>query len=104
MTTTKAEQIRAKTARLKAAQSVSTEEKPEVKPSRAVKPRVTPVRRTVDLSPAHHAQLTEWCGETARMIGSARVTGQDVLRTLVARLLTDETLARKIRHDLRESQ
>jgi hypothetical protein len=33
-------------------------------------------------------------------LGAARVTGQDVLRALVARLLTDETLARTIRSDL----
>lgn len=58
------------------------------------------VRRSVDLSPNHHAKLGEWCNETAVQIGTARVTGQDVFRALVARLLTDETLARKIRADL----
>jgi hypothetical protein len=59
------------------------------------------VRRTVDLSWQLHGQLTAWCSETAQQLGVARVTGQDVFRTLVARLLTDETLARKIRQDLR---
>lgn len=67
-------------------------------------PRTTPVRRTVDLPPAHHEQLTVWCAETARQIGQARVTSQAVLRALVARVLTDETLARKIRADLSEGQ
>jgi hypothetical protein len=32
------------------------------------------------------------------------VTGQDVLRVLVARLLADETLVRKVRQDLVDDQ
>ena len=62
--------------------------------------RTKPVRRSVDLSPAYHAKLTQWCAETAEVIGTARVTGQDVIRALVARLLMDESLARRIRDDL----
>ena len=62
--------------------------------------RTKPVRRSVDLSPTYHTELTQWCAETASLIGTARVTGQDVIRALVARLLMDETLARKIRADL----
>ena len=62
--------------------------------------RTKPVRRSVDLSPTYHIRLTQWCAETADTIGTARVTGQDVIRALVARLLMDETLARKIRADL----
>ncbi len=62
--------------------------------------RTKPVRRSVDLSPAYHAKLTQWCAETADVIGTARVTGQDVIRALVARLLMDESLARRIRDDL----
>ncbi|HEV7453278.1 MAG TPA: hypothetical protein VGO16_18235 [Pseudonocardiaceae bacterium] len=62
--------------------------------------RTKPVRRSVDLSPAHHTRLTQWCAETADMIGTARVTGQDVIRALVARLLMDEALAQRIRADL----
>ncbi|MDQ4094089.1 MAG: hypothetical protein M3143_12040 [Actinomycetota bacterium] len=63
-------------------------------------PRTKPIRRSVDLSPAHHARLTQWCAETADMIGTARVTGQDVIRALVARLLMDKALAQRIRADL----
>jgi len=62
--------------------------------------RTKPVRRSVDLSPADHARLTQWCAETAEMIGTARVTGQDVIRALIARLLMDEALAQRIRADL----
>lgn len=66
---------------------------------RAVSGRTKPVRRSVDLSPSYHAGLTDWCAETADEIG-ARVTGQAVIRALVARLLMDEHLARRIRADL----
>ena len=62
--------------------------------------RTRPVRRSVDLSPTYHAQLTQWCVEAAQIIGTPRVTGQDVIRALVARLLMDESLARRIRDDL----
>ncbi len=62
--------------------------------------RVKRVRRTVDLAPAHHHQLTSWCEDAAVTLGAARVSGQDVISALVAQLLTDETLARKIRQRL----
>ncbi len=65
--------------------------------------RVKPVRRTVDLSPVEHTKLAAWCAATATDMGTARVTGQDVLRALVARLLTDEQLAGQIRADLQQS-
>ncbi|MGH3915859.1 MAG: hypothetical protein ACRDTC_20990 [Pseudonocardiaceae bacterium] len=71
-------------------------------PSCAPSVRTKPVRRSVDLSPGYHARLTEWCAETAEEIG-ARVTGQAVIRALVARLLMDERLAQRIRADLRIS-
>lgn len=71
-------------------------------PERAAVPRARAklVRRTVDLAPTHHGQLQAWCAETAVELGVARVTGQDVIRALVVRLLTDETMARRIRADL----
>ncbi len=62
--------------------------------------RTKPVRRSVNLSPTYHLKLTQWCAETADVLGTARVTGQDVIRALVARLLMDESLARRIRDDL----
>ena len=70
-------------------------------PERSVEPvRTKPVRRSVDLSPTYHARLTQWCRETAEEIGTTRVTGQDVIRALVARLLVDQSLSRRIRADL----
>lgn len=84
----------------RAAANDTSEDRPP-KPS-APTERTRLVRRSIDLSPTHHRKLTEWCAETASEIGAARVTGADVFRTLVARLLTDETLARKVRADLRD--
>lgn len=54
----------------------------------------------MDLAPARYSAFVEWCAETAVQLGVARVTGQEVLSALVGRLLTDETLARRIRADL----
>lgn len=68
----------------------------------AQRPRSEFVRRSLDLSPAHHDALTMWCAETAPEVGRARLTGSDVLRALVKRLLTDEAFAGSIRRQLRE--
>lgn len=89
----KADEMAAKAARMQEAPN---------RAQRAGVPRVRAqlVRRTLDLSPTHHAQLQMWCAETAVELGVPRVTGQDVMRALVARLLTDETMARRIRADL----
>jgi hypothetical protein len=58
------------------------------------------VRKTVDLPPVRYTALTQWCNETATTIGVTRVTGQAVINALIARLLTDETMAHRIRADL----
>lgn len=62
--------------------------------------RVPPVRVTVDFPANRHNDLKDWCNETARELGKSRVTSKDVIMALVGRVLTDETLARKIRADL----
>lgn len=69
-------------------------------PAASTAPKVKPVRSTLDLPPVRYQQMKTWCGETAVMLGRTRVTTQDLLETLVARLLTDESLAVKIREDL----
>lgn len=94
---------RARAAAQRADRIRHVQEPPPNEPPQVIRQeRSRPVRRTVDLSPTHHRKLADWCSETAVELGVARVTGQDVLRSLVARLLTDETLARKIRADLAE--
>lgn len=99
----RADEIRAKAQRVKSTATEAASGSRD-QPKRAPQVRANKVRRTVDLSPTHHTALDTWCTETARELGKARVTGQDVLRTLVAQLLTDETLARKIRKALAEDQ
>lgn len=103
MTTSKEQRIREKNQRIRDAETSPTDDPPR-RPRSTQQPRVKPIRRTVDLPAEHHRQLDTWCAETARELGRARVTGQDVLRTLVAELLRDETTARKVRKALRENQ
>lgn len=98
----RAEQIRAQEARRQERREAAAdpEQSRAASATRAPAVRAKPVRKTVDLPPARYAALSAWCSETAVQIGAARVTGQQVLNALVARLLTDETLARKIRTDI----
>lgn len=110
---TAADKIRERAARIASRQAAATEESlatpeptaPSSPPPPSTEgivfpPRSRPVRRTVDLGPAEHDRLDVWQRETARQLGRARITGQDVLRALVVRLITDEELSRKIRTDL----
>lgn len=53
-------------------------------------------RRTVDLAPAQHRALDIWQREAADRLGVARVTGQEVLATLVDHLLNDPRLSAQI--------
>ena len=54
------------------------------------------VRRTVDLSPTAHRGLDNWQRTAADRLGLARVTGQEVLATLVNDLLSDSDLSERI--------
>lgn len=63
-------------------------------------PRQTPVRRTVDLTPAAHSKLDDWQRKTAREIGVARVSGQEVLATLVDEFLENPDLASVVRDSI----
>lgn len=62
-----------------------------------------PVRLTVDISPGRHAALQQWCLDAVPGVGRPRVAGQQVMRALLARLLTDERLSRAIIADLRNN-
>lgn len=61
-----------------------------------------PVRLTLDLPPDRHAELVRWCLDAAPGVGTPRVPGQQVLRALLTRLLTDDELSRQIIADLRD--
>lgn len=63
-------------------------------------PRQDPVRRTVDLTPAAHGKLDDWQRKTAREIGVARVSGQEVLATLVDEFLDNPDLADAVRDSI----
>lgn len=58
--------------------------------------RLQRTRRTVDLTHAQHRALDIWQREAADRLGVARVTGQDVLATLVDQLLNDPKLSAQI--------
>ena len=55
------------------------------------------VRQTVDLTVDRHNDLAAWRTEARQELEMVRLTNQDVLRELVALLLTDETVARRLR-------
>jgi hypothetical protein len=50
------------------------------------------VRRTVDLSPDHHRKLNRLLDEAADRLGRGRVTSQEMLQNVIAKLLDDEDL------------
>lgn len=97
-----ADKIKEQAARFASRQAAQADAGTPATSSRGVPaPRNRPVRRTVDLSPVDHDRLTDWQRDTARQLGRTRITGEDVLRALVARLLTDDAVSAKIRADLR---
>lgn len=110
--TTRAEAQRAKLARRRAADAIDegvrtglldadaprADDDPTARPESVSTVRTKPFRRSVDLPPARHFGLNEWCNETGRALGF-EVTGRAVMNVLVQRLLTDETFARSIRAD-----
>jgi hypothetical protein len=75
-----------------------TEGPPPVRTARPVRDK--PVRQTVDLTPVQHRALTQWRASAAEDLGQVRVTSQQVLGALVARLLADDHLSAQIRSDI----
>ncbi len=67
-------------------------------PARAV--RVRPVRLTVDVSPADHNALARWCLDAAGELGVPRVHGQELVRALLRRALTDRSLRDAVLDDV----
>lgn len=78
------------------------ESAPAPPPARTGKPRV--VRQTVDLTPEAHTALAAWRMDTALALDRGRLTTQEVLSTLVAVLLADDTVARRVRSKLSADQ
>ena len=59
-------------------------------------------RRTVDLTAATHRALDIWQREAADRLGYARVTGQEVLCTLIELLLSDPKLSAEVTRRIRD--
>ncbi len=70
------------------------EERPVPTAPRAA--RVKPVRMTLDLAPALHADFDDWTTRITRQLGRGRVVRADVLRVLVRQLLEDEAVQRRV--------
>jgi hypothetical protein len=74
---------------------------PQVPPARTGYVRTDPVRWTVDLPPARDAAAKAWRDETSVQLGlppgRRGVTNQALLAALVAELLSDESMARRVR-------
>lgn len=69
-----------------------------------VAPRVRPIRTTVDLPPAEHQALARLALDAASRLGLGRVHGQEIVRALVRRLLADPELQAQIIRDISEAR
>jgi hypothetical protein len=97
----KAARLRAQQGRTTpAVQQVSTSVPTEVLSTTAQQVRTKPVRLTVDVSPADHAALNRLALEAAATIGVTRIHGQDIVRALIRRLLTDPGLHQAVITDI----
>ena len=92
-----AERLREKNERIRQAQEQGN-------PSGAASARVRskPVRITLDLPPATHQQLAQWCTDAAVDLGRARVPAVEVFRAFLDELADDEELANRIRARLEQ--
>lgn len=70
--------------------------------SAPAKKKRTRFRTGIDLYPAQHRQLVTWCTDAAFELGTSSVAQQHVFETLVKLLVTDETLSRKVKDELRK--
>lgn len=90
-----AERARAVQNRDRPKPSVPTEVSRSVDQDKPSKPRM--VRQTVDLTVDRHNSLAAWRTKARQELELVRLTNQDVLRELVGLVLTDETVARRLR-------
>jgi hypothetical protein len=62
--------------------------------------RTRPVRLTVDVSPADHAALAHLALDAAAELGLARVHGQEIVRALIHRMLSEPDLQALVLADI----
>src|SRR3954471_15250820 len=75
--------------------SVSTPPRPAPRAA-----RTKPVRMTLDLAPALHAQFDDWTVDTFRELGLFPINRADVLRVLVRQLLDDPGTQERVKEAL----
>lgn len=88
-----------------APQYVSTSVPDDQRPPRALRQatqqvRTRPVRLTVDVSPADHAALAHLALDAAAELGLARVHGQEIVRALIHRMLSEPDLQTHVLADI----
>ncbi len=71
---------------------------PTVRPARPVQARTAPFRHSVDVPPARHRAMQDWCRDAERALGF-EVTAMATHNVLVKLLLRNESLAREVRAD-----
>jgi len=101
---TRESDLAAKADRLRARQAAPSDTETSEAPRAAAPVRVRPVRLTVDVSPADHAALNRWCLDAAAELGTARVAGQEIVRALLARALTDPAMRTLVVADIAEQR
>lgn len=85
--------------------SVSQERVPvEVRRPATPRVRTRPVRLTVDVSPADHAALARLALDAAAELGLARVHGQEIVRALIHRMLSEPDLQRRVLAEVQASR
>lgn len=92
-----AEQLRARTGRIQARDRPAAVAQPAPDPAPQ---RTKPVRQTFDLSPDQHRDLAAWRLETAVQLGRTGLSHQDLMTAVVAVLLAEESVARRVRAHL----
>lgn len=118
----RAEELAAKAARMKAANQSAPSVEPQVdeSPSTSVSTdlstsvpqsappevrqtvRSRPVRLTVDVAPTEHTELIQLTMQAAATLGAARVPGQELVRALIRRYLGDPQLQQLVLRDVAE--
>jgi hypothetical protein len=66
-----------------------------------VQPTSLPLAATVLLTEVEHSALAQWCREASALLSGRGVTPHEVLRALVARVVSDAKLAADVLADLR---
>lgn len=93
----RSDELRQRALAIRARDQQAAEPEPVATPPRPRPGKPRTVRQTVDLTPDQHNALAAWRLDAAMALDRGRLSTQEVLATLVAVLLDDETVARRVR-------